>query len=135
VSAGSAIVGRTRITERANDASADPDRPTSARSILLSSERLGAIARLDLLEADGLMATPVDYKRGTVPDTPHRARDHGRVQLRLQGLILLENGDETTAGALYFAGSRTRAEVPFEDELIAFPQRAMTSSSPCSTGR
>jgi CRISPR-associated protein Cas1 len=45
------------------------DRPVVARSIMLSSERLRAIARLDLLEAEGRSATPVDYKRGKVPDT------------------------------------------------------------------
>ena len=41
-----------------------------ARSVLLSDETLGAIARIDLVESDGLLATPVDYKRGTVPDVP-----------------------------------------------------------------
>ena len=40
-----------------------------ARSILLSDEGLGAIARIDLVEAEGGLATPVDYKRGTPADT------------------------------------------------------------------
>ena len=50
----------------------DPVDPTPihARSVLLSDESLGAIARIDLVESNGLNATPVDYKRGTVPDVP-----------------------------------------------------------------
>src|SRR3954470_7724943 len=35
-----------------------------ARSVTLSSDRLGLIARLDLIEAEGGMVVPVDYKRG-----------------------------------------------------------------------
>ena len=36
-----------------------------ARSVTLSSERHGILAKLDLVETDGLNATPVDYKRGS----------------------------------------------------------------------
>src|SRR6185503_7920258 len=35
-----------------------------ARSVTLSSERLRVIAKLDLVEAEGDTATPVDYKHG-----------------------------------------------------------------------
>ena len=35
-----------------------------ARSVTLSSERLKVIAKLDLVEAEGNAATPVDYKHG-----------------------------------------------------------------------
>src|SRR5450755_3612034 len=35
-----------------------------ARSVQLSSERLRVIAKLDLVEAEGMAATPVDYKHG-----------------------------------------------------------------------
>ncbi|HUW97888.1 MAG TPA: Dna2/Cas4 domain-containing protein [Acidiferrobacter sp.] len=38
-----------------------------ARSIMLSSNRLGLIARMDLLEGEGDRVTPVDYKRGKRP--------------------------------------------------------------------
>jgi hypothetical protein len=40
-----------------------------ARSITLSSNRLGLIARLNLIEGEGLRVTPVDYKRGKRPHT------------------------------------------------------------------
>jgi CRISPR-associated protein Cas1 len=99
--------------------------PAVARSLLLSSEALGVIARIDLVELDGTRAVPVDYKRGAVPDTEHRAHDPERVQLCLQGLLLRDNGYTCDRGVLYFAESRTRVEVPFDDELIALTRRAV----------
>lgn len=97
----------------------------SARSVLLSSDRLQAIARIDLLEAEGRYATPVDYKNGTVPDVPERSWPPERVQLCLQGLILRDNGYNCTQGMLYFAGSRTRVAVPFDDELVRQTEEAV----------
>ena len=41
-----------------------------ARSVLVSDESLGAIARIDLIEGQGNVVTPVDYKHGTAPDLP-----------------------------------------------------------------
>lgn len=54
-----------------------------ARSVLLSDETLGAIARIDLVEAQGPTATPIDYKRGTVPDVPGNAYNPERVLVAL----------------------------------------------------
>src|SRR6202167_2789455 len=39
-----------------------------ARSVTLSSQRLRAIAKMDLVEAEGGRATPVDYKHGSPRD-------------------------------------------------------------------
>ncbi|MDZ4805679.1 MAG: CRISPR-associated endonuclease Cas1 [Candidatus Eisenbacteria bacterium] len=97
-----------------------------ARSVTLSSPSLGCIARLDLLEVDGRRATPVDYKRGSVPDIPARAFDPERVQLCVQGLILRDNGYECDGGVLYFAESKTRVEVPFDAELEQLTRDAVT---------
>ncbi len=36
-----------------------------ARSVTLSSEKLGILAKMDLIETNGQLATPVDYKRGS----------------------------------------------------------------------
>jgi CRISPR-associated protein Cas1 len=63
-----------------------------ARSITLSAPRLGLIARLDLVEGEGSVVTPVDYKRGKRPHVPRGAYDPERVQLCVQGMILEENG-------------------------------------------
>lgn len=89
-----------------------------ARSIMLSAESEGLLAKLDLLELTGRTATPVDYKRGTLPDIPEGAYEPERVQLCAQGLILRENGFESTEGVLYYIGSRRRVTIPFTDELI-----------------
>ncbi len=106
-------------------AAAAPEAPAVARSLVLSSEALGVIARIDLVELEGTRAVPVDYKRGAVPDTERRAHDPERVQLCLQGLLLRENGYTADRGVLYFAESRTRVEVPFDDELIALTRAAV----------
>jgi CRISP-associated protein Cas1 len=90
-----------------------------ARSVLLSGPNAGLIARIDLVEADGTQVTPVDYKRGKAPDIPERAWEPERVQLCAQALVLEENGYQVTQGVLYFVGSKTRVEVPFDEALRA----------------
>jgi CRISPR-associated protein Cas1 len=103
----------------------EPDRSLTARSVTLSSEALGAIARMDLIELEGRHVTPVDYKRGAVPDTDARAWDPERVQLCVQGLILRDNGYECDAGVLYFVESRTRVDVPFDAQLVERTREAL----------
>lgn len=88
------------------------------RSVTLADEGLGAIARIDLVEAEGNRATPVDYKRGTLPDIPGHVYDPERVQLCLQGLLLRANGYECGEGVIYYAGSKRRVPVPFDDGLV-----------------
>ena len=89
-----------------------------ARSVMLSDEGLGAIARIDLVEAEGERATPVDYKRGTVPDIPGHVYDPERVQLCLQGLLLRGNGYQCEQGVIYYVGSKRRVHVGFDDLLV-----------------
>ena len=96
-----------------------------ARSISLSSERLGLIARMDLIESNGGKVTPVDYKRGKRPHVERGAYDPERVQLCVQGLLLREHGYECDEGVLYFVGSRERVRVAFDDELVAATERAV----------
>ena len=90
-----------------------------ARSLTLSAPAEGILAKLDLLELDGTSATPVDYKRGKLPDVPEGAYEPERVQLCAQGLILRANGYDAREGILYFIESRRRVVIPFTDELIA----------------
>ena len=96
-----------------------------ARSVTLSSERLGLIAKLDLIESDGGRVTPVDYKRGKRPHVGSGAHEPERVQLCAQGLLLREHGYDCVEGVLYFVGSRERVRVPFDDELVANTLRAI----------
>ncbi len=99
----------------ATDGAAD----MAARSITLSDEALGLIARMDVVEArDGLVA-PVEYKRGEPPDNPERSWEPERVQLCAQALILRQNGYRCELGIIYYAGSRQRVEVPITETLVA----------------
>lgn len=77
------------------------------------------------MEVAGKRATPVDYKRGVAPDLPQGAYDPERVQLCLQGLILRDNGYECDSGVLYFAASKTRVEIPFDDELVRLTRESV----------
>lgn len=86
-------------------------------SLELSSDSLGFVAKLDLAEFDGRRAQPVDYKRGKRPHVVHGAYEPERVQLCIQGLLLEEHGFEAPEGVLYFAASRERVKVCFDDEL------------------
>lgn len=100
-----------------------PETPTEdqrihARSVSLSSTRLGITAKLDLVEGEGSRVTPVDYKRGKRPHVAAGAYDPERVQLCAQGLLLREHGYECDEGVLYFAGSRERVRVVFDDDLV-----------------
>ncbi len=89
-----------------------------ARSIWLSSQAEHLGARIDLVEGDGMSVTPVDYKRGAVPDNPERSWEADRVQLCCQGLVLRSNGYACEGGDIYYAESKTRVHVPFDDDLI-----------------
>ena len=64
-----------------------------ARSVTLSSERLGLIARMDLVESIDSRVAPVDYKHGKRPHVERGAYEPERVQLCVQGLILQEHGN------------------------------------------
>lgn len=52
-----------------------------ARSVWLSAPAEDLTARLDLLEARGKTATPVDYQRGAAPDVPGGAWEADKAQL------------------------------------------------------
>ena len=69
----------------------------------MSSNRLGLIARIDVVEEDGETVTPLDYKRGKRPHVAKGAYDPERVQLCLQGMILEEHGYTCHEGVLYFS--------------------------------
>lgn len=88
-----------------------------ARSVTLSSNRLGLVAKMDLIESDDGRVQPVDYKRGKRPHVARGAYDPERVQLCIQGLILEDQGYSCESGVLYFTQSRERVPVAFDAEL------------------
>lgn len=90
----------------------------SARSVQLSSERLGLVARVDVVEGDGDEVRPVDVKRGRPPDTEERSWEPERVQLCVAALLLRDAGYTCREGFLYFAEARRRVPVTFDEELV-----------------
>ncbi len=90
-----------------------------ARSVTLSSERLGVIAKMDVVEADGEAVIPVDFKKGKRPHVEAGAYEPERVQVCTQAMILEDNGYTVKQGMLWYAGSRERVPVALSDELRA----------------
>ena len=96
----------------------DEDSPVrKARSVTVSSENLGIIAKADIIEGKGNKVTPVEVKRGRSPK-------HGPawspelVQICAIGLILQDNGYDYSEGQIFFAESRERVKVPFDEKLV-----------------
>ena len=89
-----------------------------AKSVELSSRRLGLIARADIIEQRDGSVVPVEVKRGRPPK-------HGpawmpeKVQLCTIGLLLRDNGYQCSEGQIYFAETRKRVTIPFDDTLVA----------------
>ena len=94
------------------------DELREARSVMVGSDRLGLIARIDVLEgADGAVR-PMDVKKGRPPDNAEHAWEPERVQLCASGLILRENGYRCDEGVLYFVETKERVTVPFDEALV-----------------
>jgi CRISPR-associated protein Cas1 len=93
------------------------------RSVEISSTRLGISGKLDLVEEKGDRIYPVEYKRGAGPPgdngkPPYWEND--AIQLCAQALLLEEEfGVAVPFGILYYIGSKSRVEVPLNDDLRA----------------
>lgn len=95
-----------------------------SRSVTLSSDTHGLIAKLDLIEIDEGAVTPVDYKRGTPrknADTGQlEAWDADRVQLAAQALVLRDNGYTCEEGVIYYVSTKQRVRIPIDNELVTY---------------
>ena len=94
-----------------------PGDRVAARAVLLSAPRLGIIAKLDLLEGEGGLVRPVDYKKGS--PGPRGPWEPELVQLCSQALVLRENGYQCEEGVLYYAETKTRHVVRFDEALVS----------------
>lgn len=94
-----------------------------ARGVMLSAPKAGLIARVDLLEGRDGAVCPVDYKKGSPGrDGPW---DPDRVQLCVQALVLRENGYRCDEGYLYYAATKQRFLVPFDENLVTLTLQAV----------
>lgn len=104
----------------------DPDADIRrATSVDLSSERLGLVAKADVLEGHGGKVVPVEVKRGRARSVDEPVLRPERVQLCVIGLLLRDAGYDCDEGVVYFAESRQRVTVPFDEELVADTTRLL----------
>ncbi|RMG17094.1 MAG: CRISPR-associated endonuclease Cas1 [Planctomycetota bacterium] len=103
---------------------AEDERSFVARSVHLSSERLGLTCRMDVVEGEGGEVVPVDYKRGKPRSGERPLYDPERVQVCAQALILREHGYRVPRGEVYFAASRERVPVELDEELVELTLRS-----------
>ncbi|MBC7818553.1 MAG: CRISPR-associated endonuclease Cas1 [Planctomycetaceae bacterium] len=109
-----------------------------SRSVQLASDTHRLIAKLDLIEGEGDLVVPVDYKIGK----PRKDSDKGelsawdtdRVQLAAQGLILRENGYRCEEGVIYYVATKQRVRVPLDDELVNFTLDALRQAREAAFG-
>jgi len=90
----------------------------AARSVELSSEKLGIIAKLDLLEGTDGGVVPVDTKKGR-PARDGSAWEADAVQVCAQVLLLREHGYAVERGEIFYAETRQRVPVHMTPELVA----------------
>jgi CRISPR-associated protein Cas1 len=92
-----------------------------SRSVTLASERLRVIAKMDLVEVEGGVVTPVDYKHGHPRDGAEGLElwPSDRAQLTVQGIVLRENGYRCEEGVAYYRKTGQRVHVTFDVALIA----------------
>ena len=92
-----------------------------SRSVQLSSERLRVIAKMDLVEVEDGVVTPVDYKHGRPRDGSEGLElwPADRAQLGVQGIVLRENGYRCDEGVAYYRKTGQRVRVVFDEALIA----------------
>lgn len=108
----------------AENETAEEERPYAARSVWLSSERLGITAKMDLVEVDGAQVIPVEYKRGTRPNVPDGAYLPELAQVCAQVLLLREHGYTCPHGEIYYAKDRQRVHIEITEWLIEQTLRA-----------
>jgi CRISP-associated protein Cas1 len=91
----------------------------AATSVDLASERLGVVAKIDIVQPEGDGVVPVDFKRGKEPPVPGGVNDPERVQLGVAALLLREHGYRCDVGRIYYAASRTYVDVQVDDGLVS----------------
>ena len=115
------------------------EKPIHSRSAMLSDDQHRVIARIDLVEAEDGIVTPVDYKHGHPRDAEGGGIElwpSDRVQLALQGLVLRANGYRCEEGIVFYAETRQRVRVAFDDELVQDTERIIAEAwKLAATGR
>lgn len=89
-----------------------------ARSVHLTSERLGVTARLDVVDVDASgEVVPVDYKKGS-PDPAGAVWPGDRIQVLVQALLLMDAGYPVRQAEVWYAATRQRIVVDVDDQAL-----------------
>lgn len=129
-----------------------------SRSVQMGSQRLGVVAKMDLVEVRTGRATavgqadspegggddlfsaldvcPVDYKAGA-PKEGEEANelwDTDKMQLGLQALILRDNGYTCNEGIIYYRATKQRVRLPITSELENWILQNITEARRVVTG-
>jgi CRISPR-associated protein Cas1 len=125
--AGDEIATHVETTSKEPEPQTTEPETIHSRSVQMGSDRLGVIAKMDLVESrhdkeDMLAAVevcPVDYKAGA-PKEGEEANelwDTDKMQLGLQALILRDNGYNCNEGVIYYRATKQRVRLPITPEL------------------
>ncbi len=107
------LEGRLQEEKRERRGSVTRDSIKQARSIEITSEHLKLIGVVDCLEERDGYYYPVEYKKGTMKESLS-----DDVQLCAQAMMLEEKlSCCSEKGYIYYAGSRSRREVYFQEDL------------------
>ncbi|HEY5553260.1 MAG TPA: CRISPR-associated endonuclease Cas1 [Opitutaceae bacterium] len=149
---------KTQLNLEPGDASAPPDESSRAepstihsRSVMLGSETLGVVAKLDLVEVSikssppggeaaikesRISAIPVEYKSGAPREGDEGSQlwDADRMQLGLQILLLRENGYACDEGIVFYRQTRQRVRFVLTAEDENWIRRGIAAARACTTG-
>ncbi len=101
-----------------------------ARGVMLASDRLGVIAKLDLIEAADGAVVPVDYKRGAPKESEigPEAWPADLAQIAVQAVVLRDNGYRCEEGLLFYYETRQRVRVPITETLLRQLDASITAA-------
>lgn len=119
-------IRHTRVDEKTDDLPspeelAESDRKVRSRSVSMASDTYGIVAKMDLVESDGQLVVPVDYKRGRpceMEDGELTAWDADQTQMAVQALILRDNGYTCDEAVVYYATTKQRVRTAIDGPLI-----------------
>ncbi len=106
------------------------DAQIHSRSVTLSSDTHRLIAKIDLVEGEGGMVSPVDYKVGAPKDSEVGPSiwPADRVQLCVQALVLRDNGYRCDEAVIYYNATKQRVRVAIDEALVAETLRALADA-------
>jgi CRISPR-associated protein Cas1 len=99
---------------------------TRSTSVEVGSERLGLVAKIDVLEADDGWVIPVETKRGRPRDGESPLWEPELVQLAAQAMILRDAGYRVRHAEVFFGETRTRHRIELPESLES---RALAAAS------